>query len=293
MNRHNPRTTRASVRHIGRPAIDLVATTRALVVAEHLSFRRAAAALGIQQSAVSRSVRSLEDTLGVSLFERYHGGVRITAAGTHFLDQVRRALRQLDYAVKTADAAGRGVNGRLSIGILPSSGPGFLRELLRAYLTDHPEVAIQFAEGTTGEHIARIRKRRLDVAFVTGIPVVPSCEVTQFWTERLFVALPQGHALCARDDINWEILRNERFILRQSDPGPQIHDYVIARLADLGQAARVERLDVGRGTLMYLVGLGLGLSFATEAATAISFSGGGVSADRGGCGEHAVQRRYG
>ena len=56
--------------------IDLVSVTQALLVAEHLSFSRAAQVLGVRQSAVSRRVRALEDKLGVSLFERDHTGVR-------------------------------------------------------------------------------------------------------------------------------------------------------------------------------------------------------------------------
>lgn len=63
-------------------SIDCISITQGLVVAECLSFRRAARMLGVRQSTVSRRVRSLEDKLGVSLFERYAGGVRLTAAGT-------------------------------------------------------------------------------------------------------------------------------------------------------------------------------------------------------------------
>src|SRR5262249_23079901 len=79
------------------------------------------------------------------------------------------------------------------------------------------------------------------------------------------------HTLGAMDEIGWELLRNEKFILRQTEPGPQIHDYLIARLADLGHYPSVQRFDVGRDTLMHLVALGLGLSFASESATAVSF----------------------
>jgi DNA-binding transcriptional LysR family regulator len=255
----------------GPRTINLDSIKQALLVAEHLSFRQAASVLGVRQSAVSRRVRSLEDMLGVSLFERYHAGVRVTAAGAHFLEQARRAMYQLEYAIKTAGTAGRGANGRLSIGLFSSIAAGFVRELMRAFFRDHPDVRIRIVEGAAGDHIALIRKRRLDVAFVRGIPVVPDCEVAQFWTERMFVALPHGHPLCAKDEIGWELLRNERFILRQTEPGPQIHDYLIARLADLGYYPNVQRFDVGRDTLMHLVALGLGLSFASESATAASF----------------------
>ena len=252
-------------------SLDLASVTQTLLVAEHLSFRRAAGVLGVRQSAVSRRVRALEDSLGVSLFERHHAGVRLTAAGAQFLEQVKHALLQLDYALKTAGAAGRGANGQLNIGIFSSVASGFLRELLRAYLAHHPAVCIHISEGAASEHIARIRKGQLDVAFVRGVPTLSSCEVEALWTERMFLAIPQEHRLRNSDMIEWESLRDERFVVRQSEPGPQIHDYVIARLADLGYYPSVRRFDVGRDTLMHLVALGLGLTFVAEAATAMSF----------------------
>src|SRR5215831_20852766 len=117
----------------GLPAIDLVSVTQGMVVAECLSFRRAARMLGTQQSAIGRRVRALEDVLGVSLFERTPAGVRPTTAGARFFEQARVVLRQLDNAVQIAGAAGRGVIGHVKIGILSSMAAGFLREVIRAY----------------------------------------------------------------------------------------------------------------------------------------------------------------
>src|ERR1700726_1714030 len=89
----------------GLLTIDLVSVTQGLVVAECLSFRRAARVLGTQQSAISRRVRALEDVLGVSLFERNPAGVRPTTAGAQFFEQARDGLRQLYDAIKTAGVA--------------------------------------------------------------------------------------------------------------------------------------------------------------------------------------------
>src|SRR5215475_13296957 len=166
--------------------INSVSIAQALVVAKYLSFRGAASALGVRQSAVSRRVRALEDVLGVSLFERYHAGVRLTAAGARFFDQARDALSQLDDAAKTAGAAGRGTIGRLDIGILSSMGAGFLREVIRVYHERQPDVAIQILEGASLEQIALVRKGRLDVAFVLGTSNVPNCDVAHLWTEHIF-----------------------------------------------------------------------------------------------------------
>jgi DNA-binding transcriptional LysR family regulator len=255
----------------GSPVIDLASITQALLVAECLSFRRAARVLDIRQSAISRRVRALEDVLGVSLFERHHAGVRVTAAGARFFDQARDALLQLDYAVKTAAAAGRGTIGRLDIGILSSMAAGFLREVIRVYRARNPDVALQILEGASVEQLALVRKSRLDVAFVLGTPDVPNCDLVQLWTEQIFVALPQEHILCEYDEINWEVLRNEQFILCQSEKGRALHDHLIKRLAELGHNPSVQRLDVGRETLMHLVALRLGLSLTSEAAVATQF----------------------
>ena len=55
-----------------------------IAAAEHGSFRKAGAAVGVQESAISRRIRDLEDQLGASLFNRYNGGVHLTFAGERF-----------------------------------------------------------------------------------------------------------------------------------------------------------------------------------------------------------------
>src|SRR5262245_13280360 len=197
------------------PALTLTSVGQALLVGEYLSFRRVATVMGIRQSAVSRRVRELEDELGVSLFERHHAGVRITNAGVRFLQEARAALAQLDQAVKTATAAGSGTVGRISIGILSSLGTGYLRHLIEVYHSRHPEVGIQILESTSVDIVAAVRKRQLDVAFITDTTDASGCETLPLWTERIFVVLPEHHALCERKEIEWADLRKEHLIVRR------------------------------------------------------------------------------
>jgi DNA-binding transcriptional LysR family regulator len=150
-------------------------------------------------------------------------------------------------------------------------GAGFLRELIRVYRARHPDVAMQVLEGASIEQIALLRKSRLDVAFVLGAPEVPNCDTVQLWTEHMFVALPLGHALCKDDGITWEALRDEHFVVCQTEKGRAMHDHLITRLAQIGYNPSVQRLDVGRETLMHLVALGLGVSLTSEAMVATQF----------------------
>lgn len=173
--------------------IDFTSVVQAISVSEQLSFRRAAVVLGAPQSVVSRRVRNLEDELGVSLFERHSGGVRTTAAGRVFFARAKKAIVDLDYAVKSAGSAGRGAEGHLRVGIFASIASGFSRDLLAAYTADHPSVAIDVAECAPREQMARLKERRLDVAFLTGLPVAPGLDVELLWHERVFVVLPAAH----------------------------------------------------------------------------------------------------
>ena len=253
--------------------VNLVSIEQALLVAEHRSFSRAAKVLGVRQSAVSRRIRALEDTLGVSLFEREAGGVRLTEAGRKFLDRSRAGLEEIDFAVRSAANAGAGDEGTLRIGILSSLSAGFLRDLLLRFRERHAAVVVDIREGTTRDHIAHINERLLDIAFVTGEPRAPHCDVTLLWRARAFIALPEVHPRADDGKISWDLLKDERFILSREAPGPEIHDFVIQRLASLGFSPLVERYHVGRETLMHLVALGFGISVMSETGTATQYPG--------------------
>lgn len=254
-------------------ALDLVSVQHALCAADHLSFSRAARVLETPSSVISRRVRGLEDALGVSLFERHSGGVRPTEAGRRFFERMRRVLDDLDYAVMSADSAGRGAVGRLGIGIFASIGSGFAHELIDTFNAGHPRVFIDVMEGDPCEHVARIKERRLDVAFVTGEPVTPGCEAEQLWCERVFVALPARHPLSVLPSISWRQVRHERFLVSAEEPGPEIHDYIVSQVGELGHQPSVDRYKVGREALMSLVSLCLGVSVISEAGVATAYPG--------------------
>jgi DNA-binding transcriptional LysR family regulator len=203
-----------------------------VAAAENGSFRRAAEALHVRQSSVSRAIRQLEDDLGVSLFERRATGAHLTDAGWRLLREVRPALEQLDLARKAATAAGRGEIGVVRVGILTSLAGGFLRELVRYYGHRHPEITIDIRDGGRDEHVSAIRRRKLDVAFVTGDRGIADCEIAPLWEERVHVALPEGHELAGRPQVDWPDLQSECFIVSRFAPGPEVHNYIVRRAAD-------------------------------------------------------------
>ncbi|MFD2237205.1 LysR family transcriptional regulator [Aureimonas populi] len=205
-----------------------------VATAEHGTFRKAGIVLDLDHSAVSRRIRDLEDHLGASLFNRYSGGVCLTLAGERFLRRARRALRSIGDGERDVASIGRSEEGLIRIGIFTSLASGYLTDLVRVYSERHPRVRIEFFDGDPAEHVAAVRQVRIDVAFATGVIERAGCDMTHLWSERAFAVLPESHRLASRSELDWADLSRERFIVSDIAPGPDVRDYLVQRLADLG-----------------------------------------------------------
>jgi DNA-binding transcriptional LysR family regulator len=200
--------------------IPLASLIQTLAVAEYLNFRHAANALGVSLSSVSARVKTLEEDLGILLFERHARGVRLTEAGRLFIERVSAGVDQLDHAVKTAGMAATGECGRLRIGIHALIPRSFLAELIERYREDHLGIEVEITEGTARDTVMQLRADRLDIVFVAGTPEPPDCHSRRIWTEPLVVALPDRHPLAERSSVTWANLVGETFLERfRLNPG--------------------------------------------------------------------------
>ena len=243
------------------------------VAAQVGSFRRAAEMCHVDQSNVSRALKQLEDYLGVSLFDRTRGGVRLTPAGQNFLREAAPALDQLESAWRAARATRRATAGLVRIGILTSLAGGVLRHLIQGFVERHPQISIDLRDGGRRDHLAAIRAQRLDVAFITGSGPVVGCETQELWRERVHVALSEAHPLAAKDKLDWSDLKGEHFIASRAAPGPEVHDYIVRRSGDYNTFPQVEERATLQDTLMNLVSLGQGITLVLAAWTAVKVPG--------------------
>ncbi len=102
---------------MGGKAIDFESLRYLSAAADAGNFGRAAKVLGVQTSTVSRSVARTEDALGVTMFERGHFGIRLTAAGKGVMVHVRRALADLDAVRSAGRRNGSGSVGQIRLGV--------------------------------------------------------------------------------------------------------------------------------------------------------------------------------
>lgn len=245
----------------------------AVAAADHGSFRRAAEALSLKQSTLSRVIHQLEQVIKVNLFDRSSGGVQATAAGQDFLRMARSILNQMDTLVETAHSNGRGEAGRLAVGFYTSLSAGNLRATLVDFRRRFPQVGLSMMEKSRPDLVAALHNGALDIVVFAGeIPLIESA-VLPLWSERILVALPETHSLAARNSIYWTDLRTETILLTQCDPGRELEDLLMAKLISPNDRPKIERQDVSRGIIKSLIGAGFGVSLVTESDVGVSFAG--------------------
>jgi len=242
----------------GVHVLDLRLFRYALASAEYGSFRRAAAALNVQQPSVSRGVRNLEDRVNAKLFERDHAGIRLTPAGNRFLEEATLGFDHLTRAMQRAEAMQRGEQGKLTIGLsVPFSG---FSEFLKQFRARYDGVSVEVIEIASAAGSSLVQQRSVDVAFVGRLSSNARAQSICLRDERMMAVLPKSHPLASARKVSFEDLLQERFIFGASGMGPDLQEHLAKRLATWCIEPRVQLHRVGYCNLINMVALGFGVT---------------------------------
>src|SRR5437763_11089191 len=116
-----------------------------LSVAQHRSFRRAAAELGVTPSAMSQAVRALESRVGAALFLRTTRSVGLTEAGEKFLSRAKPAFEELIAATEEARGLGARPRGLLRVSVPQLVVPLILEPLIASFCQNYREIELEIA----------------------------------------------------------------------------------------------------------------------------------------------------
>jgi DNA-binding transcriptional LysR family regulator len=122
---------------------DLADLNAFVAVADHLSFRAAALQLGVTASALSHSMRQLEERLGVRLLHRTTRSVSLTDAGLRLLEGLQPAIEQISGALETLHQQRQRPFGRLRIHASPLAAPALIAPVWERFLSTYPEVHLE------------------------------------------------------------------------------------------------------------------------------------------------------
>jgi DNA-binding transcriptional LysR family regulator len=126
---------------------DLANLTAFVAVADQRSFRAAASRLGVTPSALSHSMRLLEERLGVRLLHRTTRSVSVTDAGLRLLERLRPAIDQISGALEDLNQERQRPSGRLRIYAIPLAAEAVIAPIWGRFLSTYPEVRLELAVG--------------------------------------------------------------------------------------------------------------------------------------------------
>jgi len=249
-----------------------------VVVAEEGHITRAAERLGIQQPPLSQRIKAIEAELDVQLFRRKARGVELTGAGRVFLDRARATLAQYDSAFEATRGAARGEQGRLCVGIMPTTPfHPFVPFVIRAFRAAFPLVLLTLDECLRKEAIERLQDEQMDVAFLRAPLTEPrNLVVNPLLVEPMVVALPSDHPLARRDRggaLSLKDLSGETFIIYARQLGPAFYEATMAACLKAGFSPRLGQEAPRITSALSLVAVGLGISLVPACMQRMTMDG--------------------
>lgn len=170
-------------------------------------YTKAADKLAITQPSLSYAISSLEDELGVQLFEKMGRNVVLTKYGRAFLEDVEVVLKQLDASVKDMKLAGKGEGG-IDLAFLRTLGADFVPKIIRKFLDINEGKRIEFNlfcdRGLTTDILEGLKDRKYDIGFCSKIENEPSIEFIPIAKQDLVVIVPPNHPLAEKAEVNLE-----------------------------------------------------------------------------------------
>ena len=232
-----------------------------IAVAEEGHVTRAAERLGMQQPPLSQQIKALERELDVRLFRRKPRGVELTDAGRAYLENARAILDQLGHAAETTRRTARGEQGRICVGITPTSPfHPFVPRIIRTFRDAFPKVSLRLEESLGSELIEQLRNERIDAAFIRTPLVNPEgLVVSRLLEEPLLVALPSNHALVGEGALSLKRLARETFIV-YGPAGRGFYDLTMVACNAAGFSPRIGQEAPRVTSLLALVATGLGIT---------------------------------
>ena len=164
-------------------------------IAQHKHFRKAADACFVSQPTLSGQVKKLEQTLGVTLFDRSTKQVTLTAKGVRLLAQIEVILEQTQILKELASTSNEPLQGKITIGIIPTIAPYLLPTLLTSMKEAFVDSQFAFIEMQTATILDALNNGELDFAILADVAELSHYHTIPLYKEDFLVAVSKDNAL--------------------------------------------------------------------------------------------------
>ena len=238
-----------------------------LAVARTLSFTRAAAETNLSQPALSVQIGSLEQQLGIKLFDRNSRSVELTRLGRELVPVFQRILREFDETVTGIRDIARHGGGSVRLGALPSFAAGILPDIIVRFRARFPRVALTVKDAIASRVMDLVLSEEVDLGVVGGEPIHADLDVIHRTEDRLNVIYPARHPLARMKVVGVEQL--VAFPLILMDPATSVRATVDAALAAGGHRVEAACEVTYMMTAVGMVRAGLGITILPASAQEI------------------------
>lgn len=180
-------------------------------IANERSFKRAAANLFLSQTAISKTLKELEDILDHRLFTRDRGGVELTAEGDTFLRFAKSSIANLQQGIDGISSHQARLD-HLSVGVLPSVAARFVPTVVDRFAALAPNAVLRILDGPHGYLLERLKLGELDLIIGRMGPhtEMKGLSFTALYRERIAFVVRAGHPLLDNpvldEIVNWPIV---------------------------------------------------------------------------------------
>ncbi|WP_223067288.1 cidABC operon transcriptional activator CidR [Paenibacillus caui] len=232
-------------------------------VARQRSFTRAAEALFITQPTISKTIRVMEEELGVVLFDRQGKQIELTDAGRIIVERAQDILNSFQSLSAELDDLRNLKRGHIRIGLPPMVGASFFPKLMGLFHQRYPEITIRLFEDGAKKVEIDVAEGALDL----GVVVLPTNEegfsCFPFVEEKLNLIVHPSHRLAGNKEVELSELHEEYFIMFAEDFA--LHDRIIRECQHAGFQPRIIYESSQWDLISQMVAANLGVALLPEA----------------------------
>jgi DNA-binding transcriptional LysR family regulator len=237
------------------------------IVADELSFTRAAEKLFLTQPAVTMQIKNLEDELRLRLFDRTGQRIALTEAGRVLRGYAARIAALSDEAEQALAGLRGETAGKLALAASTTIAQYLLPALVGDFLRENPGVELHMMSANTADVVASLVAGRVSLGLIEGPAGRSDVKTEPFLDDRLVLITPPGHEWAEMGEVGAEKLEDAPLILREHGSGTR--DVVERALRKAGLDFKKLRVIIeldSTEAIKSAVRAGLGVGFVSESA---------------------------
>lgn len=241
-----------------------------VATARHGSFTRAGQLLGLSQPGLTMAIRQLEETVGVTLFDRTTRRVTLTSDGGQFLPTAERLLSDFDFAIDDLCALAEQRRERVSVSSVYSIATSILPGVVLAFAADFPTVSINLRDENSAGVCRQVRRNEVDFGFASRAADDPELDFHLLLRDQMGVVAAATHPLMKRrSPLRWSDLEGYEFLGLGATTGPWL---ALNAAEEVPIAVRSPRIELANIPTLEAM---LGSDFGVTSLPALAFPASG------------------